>query len=57
MKGVKEVIDVRQGVCIFNSGFVQLSEVHTEAQLAVLLLHHDHGRHPRAVRGADNSAL
>ena len=46
-----------QGVSVLNSGCVQLSEVQTEAQLAVFLPHRDHGRYPKAVRGVDNAAL
>ena len=44
-------------MCILNGGLVKLSKVNTEAQLAILLLHHDYGGCPRIVRGADNATL
>ena len=40
----------------FHGRLVELPEVHTEPQAAVLFLHHDDRRGPRAVEGTDDTA-
>ena len=56
MEFVEEVVDVRNGMCIFYCRCVELPEVHTEPQAAFLFLHHDDRRGPGAVGGMDDVA-
>ena len=42
MKSVEEVVNAGQGVHVFDHGRVELPKVNIEAQLAILLSHHDH---------------
>ena len=41
---------------VFHRGCVELSEVHTELQAAVLLLYHDDRGRPVTVGGTDDAA-
>ena len=38
---VEEVVDARNGMSVFYCRRVELPEVHTEPQAAILFLHHD----------------
>ena len=52
----EEVVDARNGMCVFHGRLVELPEVHTEQQAAILFLHHDDQRVPGAVGGTDDAA-
>ena len=41
VEGVEEVVDVRNGMCVFYRRCVELPEVHAEPQAAVFFLDHD----------------
>ena len=41
VQSVEEVVDARNGVSVFHGSRVELPEVDTEPQAAVLLFHHD----------------
>ena len=41
MQGVEEVVDAGDGMCVFDSGRVELPKVNAEAQAAVLFLDHN----------------
>ena len=56
MYSVEEVIDAGNGMGVFHRGCVELSEVHTEPQAAVLLLYHDDWGRPGTVGGMDDAA-
>ena len=57
MKGVEQVINVRQRMRIFDSDRIQLPEVDTEAQLTTFLLHHNHRRSIGTAGGTNNTAV
>ena len=40
-QSVEEIVDARDGVSVFHGGRVELPEVDTEPQAAVLLFHYD----------------
>ena len=56
MECVEEVVDARNGMRVFHGRHVELPEVHTELQAAVLFLHQDDRRGPGAVGGMDDAA-
>ena len=41
VQSVEEFVDARDGVSVFHGGRVELPEVDTELQAAVLLFHHN----------------
>ena len=56
MECVEEVVDARNGMRVFHGRRVELPEVHTELQAALLFLHQDDRRGPGAVGGMDDAA-
>ena len=56
MECVEEVVDARNGMLVFHGCRVELPEVHTELQAALLFLHHDDRRGAGAVGGTDDAA-
>ena len=56
MECVEEVVDARNGMCIFHGRRVELPEVHTEPQAAVLFLYHDDRWGLGTVGGTDDAA-
>ena len=56
MQSVKKVVDAGYGVSVLYGGRIELPEVDTEPEAAVLLLHHDDCRSPGTVGETDDAA-
>ena len=56
MQSVEEVVDAGNVVGVLHGGHIELPEVNTEPEAAVLLFHHDDWRSPGTVGGTDDAA-
>ena len=56
MQSVEEVVDAGNGMSVLDGGRIELPEVDTEPEAAVLLFHHDDWRSPGTVAGMDDAA-
>ena len=55
MQSVEKVVDAGNGVSVLDGGRIELPEVGTEPEAAVLLFHHDNWRSPGTVGGMDDA--